>query len=112
LLETIPNPHPDLPTHIRLINPFASLCPMSGEPQPGSTITISYTAGAILLETKALRRYLESFAGENPYGVRDLEEAVQVIARHAADTLKVPVRVTARYLLQVGEMEVETTAEP
>jgi NADPH-dependent 7-cyano-7-deazaguanine reductase QueF len=99
-------------TRVRLTYPFAQLCPVSGEPQPGSTITISYDAGALLLETKALQRYLASFAGDNLHGVRDLEEAAQVIAQQCADMLRATVHVVARYHLHVGGMEVEVRAEP
>ncbi len=56
LLACIPNGYPTLTMRVRLTYPFAQLCPISGEPQPGSTITISYNAGALLLETKALRQ--------------------------------------------------------
>ena len=112
LLATIPNGYPALTTRVRLTYPFAQLCPISGEPQPGSTITISYNAGALLLETKALRQYLASFAGENPYGVRDLEQAAQVIAQACADLLGIRVDVSALYHLNIGEMEVEVEAEP
>ena len=112
LLATIPNGYPALTTRVRLTYPFAQLCPISGEPQPGSTITISYNAGSLLLETKALRQYLASFAGENPYGVRDLEQAAQVIALACADLLGIRVDVSALYHLNIGEMEVEVEAEP
>ena len=112
LLATISNGYPQLRMRVRLTYPFAQLCPISGEPQPGSTITISYNAGALLLETKALRQYLASFAGENPHGVRDLEEAAQVIAQQCADILHTRVDVSTLYHLVSGEMEVEVQAEP
>ena len=112
LLATIPNGYPTLTMRVRLTYPFAQLCPISGEPQPGSTITISYNAGALLLETKALRQYLASFAGENPHGVRDLEEAAQVIAQQCADILHTRVELSALYHLLIGEMVVEVQAEP
>jgi NADPH-dependent 7-cyano-7-deazaguanine reductase QueF len=112
MLATIPNGYPALTMRVRLTYPFAQLCPHSGEPQPGSTITISYTAGALLLETKALRQYLASFAGENPHGVRDLEEAAQVIAQQCADMLHTSVQVYAAYILNIGTMDVEVAAAP
>lgn len=112
MLETIPNKYPKLTTQVSLTYPFAQLCPISGEPQSSSTITIIYEAGDCLLETKALRRYLESFAGDNAYGVRDLEEAVQVIAQECANVLFVQVVVRAFYDLSVGSVEVEVTATP
>jgi 7-cyano-7-deazaguanine reductase len=112
LLATIANANPALTMRVRLTYPFTQLCPISGEPQPGSTITISYTAGALLLETKALRQYLASFAGENPHGVRDLEQAAQVIAQQCADILHTRVDLSALYHLHIGEMQVEVQAEP
>src|SRR3954463_13692104 len=112
LLATIPNGYPALTTRVRLTYPFAQLCPVSGEPQPGSTITISYNVGALLLETKALRQYLASFAGENPYGVRDLEQAAQVIAQACADVVQTAIHGGAKYHLPSGEMEVDLQAEP
>ena len=112
LPATIPNGYPSLSMRVRLTYPFARLCPISGEPQPGSTITISYDAGALLLETKALQRYLASFAGDNSQGVRDLEEAAQVIAQQCADILRATVLVVAQYHLHVGGMEVEVRANP
>jgi NADPH-dependent 7-cyano-7-deazaguanine reductase QueF len=111
-LETIPNKYPKLTTRVSLTYPFARLCPVSGEPQPSSTLTISYDAGACLLETKALRRYLDSFAGENVYDIRDLEEAAQAIAQVCADTLTVQVVVRTHYELLIGSMDVEVIAAP
>ena len=112
LLETIPNTAPQLTTRVKLAFPFAGLCPVSGEPQPGSTLSISYEAGNVLLETKALRRYLETFAGDNQHGVRDLEQAVQRIAQECANALTVAVTVAAHYILTIGEMDVEVRAQP
>lgn len=112
MLETIPNPCPKLTTRVSLTYPFARLCPISGEPQPSSTLTIIYEAGDRLLETRALRRYLDSFAGDNTYGVRDLEAAVQIIAQECANILAVPVIVCAHYDLSVGSLKVEVTATP
>lgn len=112
MLETIPNNYPKLTTQVSLTYPFAQLCPASGEPQPSSTITITYEAGDYLLETKALRRYLASFAGDNTHRVRDLEEVAQVIAQECANALVVRVDVRAHYELSIGSMEVAVTAMP
>jgi NADPH-dependent 7-cyano-7-deazaguanine reductase QueF len=111
-LETIPNKYPQLATQVSVTYPFAQLCPVTSEPQPSSTITISYTAGACLLETKSVRHYLDSFAGENVYDIRDLEEAAQVIAQVCSHVLCVQVIVRAYYILMSGSMEVEVTATP
>ncbi|OAN40568.1 hypothetical protein A6A03_04465 [Chloroflexus islandicus] len=110
MLETIPNRYPHLITEISLTYPFAHLCPISGEPQPDSTITIAYQAGSRLLETKALRQYLATFTQMND--VRDLEEAVQVIAQACANTLAVRVTVRAHYQLLSSAVDVAVTATP
>lgn len=113
MLETIPNVYPHLVMRVTLKYPLSRLCPVSGEPQPSSTITISYEAGARLLETKSLRYYLESFkASENAHGVRDLEELVQVVAQACANALATQVIVQAHYELVSGSMDVEVTAVP
>lgn len=112
ILATIPNGYPALTMRVRLTYPFAQLCPISGEPQHSSTITISYNAGPLLLEIKALRQYLASFAGESPHGVRDLEEAAQVIAQQCANALHITVNVYAEYHLNIGKMEIDVEAEP
>lgn len=112
LLATIPNGYPALTMRVCLTYPFTQLCPISGEPQAGSTISISYHASELLLETKALRQYLASFAGENPHGVRDLEQAAQVIAQDCANILHTHVDVSALYHLSIGHMQVDVQAEP
>ncbi|GAB4124400.1 MAG: hypothetical protein Fur005_34190 [Roseiflexaceae bacterium] len=112
LIETITNAYPHLAMTVDLLNPFERLCPISGEPQTGSTLRISYQAAALLLETRALRRYLASFAGENPHGVRDLEEAAQRIALDCANAVGVAVTVSADYRLAQGSMLVQVVAHP
>lgn len=97
MLETIPNRYPHLFTDVSLTFPFAYLSPISGEPQPDSTITIAYRAGPRLLETKALHQYLATFTQTND--VHNLEEAVQAIAQACANTLADHVTVRAHYRL-------------
>lgn len=110
MLETIPNRYPHLITEVSLTYPFAHLCPISGEPQPDSTITIAYQAGPRLLETKALRQYLATFTQTND--IRDLEEAVQAIAQACANALAVRVTVRAHYQLLGNVVDVAVTAIP
>src|SRR3954463_3924157 len=72
---------------------------------PGSSSNVS------ILQSR-IDGLLASFAGENPYGVRDLEQAAQVIAQQCANILRTSVQVHAEYLLNIGKMEVEIEAEP
>lgn len=105
-LEAIANPHPELRTTVQLTYPLAGLCPVSGEPQEGSSLSIAYRPALLLLETKSFRRYLALFAGENERQVRDLEQLAQVVALDCAALLGAEVRVIAHYVLQSGVMRV------
>jgi 7-cyano-7-deazaguanine reductase len=77
------------------------LCPKTGNPTAGSTITITYAPQQKILEIYSLREYVSSFIGSQE--VRDLELLTQVIARDCHDILDVPVSVIGRYILNVGQ---------
>lgn len=60
-LETFPNPKPGRDYTIEIICPeFTSLCPKTGHPDFG-TITYRYTPGAVCIELKSLKLYLQRF---------------------------------------------------
>lgn len=98
-LNTIPNTHPELSTRVRLVTPYAGACPHSGEPQPGSTMTLIYTPAALLIELHAVEQYLARFAEGDAI---DLETVVQETARDAAAAVGVPVTVIGRFHLRRG----------
>lgn len=79
--------------------PLPSCCPVSGNPQVGSTITISYVPDTKFLEVYSLSTYISKFVGgyEN---VRDMEGMIQVIAHECATTIGVRVKVDAKIKLQ------------
>lgn len=77
-LKTIENAHPELSTHIEHIVGLPILCNRSQNPAAGSTLTISYTAGARILELFALEEYVKAYNGHTV--VRDMEFFVQVVA--------------------------------
>src|SRR5512142_3304959 len=77
------------------------LCPRTGNPIKGSTLTISYTPDQKLLEIYSLNEYVASFIGSQE--VRDLELLTQVIARNCHEVLDVQVSVIGRYILNVGQ---------
>jgi len=78
-----------------------SLCPKTGNPIAGSTLTIAYIPDKKLLEIYSLNEYVASFIGSNE--VRDLELLTQVIARDCHDALEVSVSVIGRYILNIGQ---------
>lgn len=78
-----------------------SLCPKTGNPIEGSTLTISYVPDEKLLEVYSLNEYIASFIGSN--AVRDLELLTQVVARDCHSILEVNVSVIGKYLLNIGQ---------
>lgn len=76
------------------------MCPVSGNPQPGSTIEVWYTASAWFLEIETLGEYISSYIGGRPMAngkmIRDMEQTIQQIAQDCAVSVEVPVVVIAR----------------
>jgi 7-cyano-7-deazaguanine reductase len=77
------------------------LCPKTGNPIAGSTLTITYIPNAELLEFYSLNEYVASFIGSNE--IRDLELLTQVVARDCREILGVKVSVTGKFILNIGQ---------
>lgn len=77
------------------------LCPKTGNPISGSTLTITYIPKEKLLEVYSLNEYVASFIGSNE--VRDLELLTQVVARDCHSVLGVHVSVMGRFVLNIGQ---------
>ena len=77
------------------------LCPKTGNPTAGSTLTITYIPKEELLEFYSLNDYVASFIGSNE--VRDLELFTQVVARDCREVLGVKVSVIGKYILNIGQ---------
>lgn len=77
-------------------------CPVSGNPQAGSRIEISYLADSTFLEVYSLHTYIKSYQGGRGE-IRDMEGMIQTIANDCAKTLGVSVRVKALVNLQLGD---------
>ena len=61
VLETVKNPHPGTAYLVRFACPeFTSLCPVTGQPD-FAHLVIDYVPGDKLVESKALKLYLQSF---------------------------------------------------
>jgi 7-cyano-7-deazaguanine reductase len=77
------------------------LCPKTGNPIAGSTLTITYIPKEELLEFYSLNEYVASFIGSNE--VRDLELFTQVVARDCREVLGVKVSVIGKFILNIGQ---------
>jgi 7-cyano-7-deazaguanine reductase len=67
VLETVPNPEPDLTYLVRFTAPeFTSLCPLTGQPD-FAHLVIDYAPAAVLVESKSLKLYLASFRNHGAF---------------------------------------------
>jgi NADPH-dependent 7-cyano-7-deazaguanine reductase QueF len=92
-------------------------CPVSGNPQEGSALTLRYVPNRATLEVYSLeslvRQFIGGFDGDERYPAeRNMEGMVQLIAQMAADALCVSVRFRARLVLDAGQMEIAGEACP
>ena len=78
-------------THVLPLDPA---CPVSGNPQAGSSISIIYTPASLLLEVESLRAYVDSYTGGRG-DIRSMEGMIQGITQDAANILGVAVEVRA-----------------
>jgi NADPH-dependent 7-cyano-7-deazaguanine reductase QueF len=102
MLFTQPNTRPGVAIWQSHTLALPSCCPVSGNPQPGSTITLSYSACDTFLEVYSLRKYIESYIGGRE-AIRDMEGMVQAIATDCAAMLGVTVLAYADIVLQRGD---------
>lgn len=79
-----------------------ALCPATGNPQAGSTVTVTYLPGTRLLELYSLTAYVHSYVGHQT--VRDIEHFAQALAQDCADALGVAVCVRAHFVLHIDQV--------
>jgi 7-cyano-7-deazaguanine reductase len=83
VLETVPNPHPELLYAVRFTCPeFTSLCPVTGQPD-FAHLVIDYVPEATILESKSLKLYLGAFRNHGAFH----EDCTLTIARKLVGTL-------------------------
>lgn len=110
------NYRPDVPLVQAHIFDLPQMCPVSHNPQPGSTLTVRYAPADVFLEIEGLHRYIQSFVGGKWEGgtfVRDMEQTIQTIAAHCRAAVGVPVTVEARLRITMpaGEQRMELLAQ-
>jgi 7-cyano-7-deazaguanine reductase len=84
VLETVPNPHPDVDYVARFAAPeFTSLCPVTGQPD-FAHLVIDYVPDELLVESKSLKLFLGSFRNHGAFH----EDCTVAIAKRLVDALK------------------------
>jgi 7-cyano-7-deazaguanine reductase len=99
ILETFPNPHPDMDyTITNEIPEFTALCPVTGQPD-FATITIETIPDALCIELKSLKLYILSYRNKGVFHE-------DVIGKIAKDLIAVIaprfVRVTGDFAIRGG----------
>lgn len=77
-------------------------CPVSGNPQSGSTVTISYVTLDKALEVYSLKQYINSFVNGRDE-VRGMEDMIKKIAIDCQAALNIPVVVEANLILEPSQ---------
>lgn len=98
MIGTQPNYHPEIMTESEHRFDLPRMCPVSGNPQPGSILIVRYVARDWFLEIETLGAYIESYIGGRPMGrelIRDMEQTIQQIALDCATSAEVQVVVVA-----------------
>lgn len=112
VLRTMPNECPEVGLRERHTLALPACCPVSGNPHPGSRLTLSYRAKAAVLEVFSLRAYVDSYVGGRGE-VRSMEAMIQTIAADCAAVLGVPVVAVADLMLFPSqEMRLVCCARP
>jgi len=90
MLKTIKNPNiSKLTKQIHEVQ-IPALCPKTGNPIAGSTLTITYTPKEELLEVYSRNEYVASFIGSSE--VSDVELLTQIVARDCHNVLTALIR--------------------
>lgn len=116
-LRTMPHA-PELDAVVKTTVPIpASLCPVSGNPQSGSELSLRYRPVGSVLETYSLAELLKmfrnGFPGVGPYRAeRNMEGLVHLVCQMCADALGTRVVTCARLNLDTGTMRVVTRCNP
>ncbi|MEP7137377.1 MAG: hypothetical protein ABI904_20830 [Chloroflexota bacterium] len=102
IIKTINNPKVSKQTKQIHEVEIPPLCPKTGNPTKGSTLTITYAPSDLMLEVYSLNEYIASFIGSNE--TRDIELFTQVVARDCHAALGVDVSVVGRFILNIGQV--------
>ncbi len=77
-------------------------CPISRNPQLGSTVTIRYMSSNKALEVYSLKQYIDSFIGGKD-NVRGMEDMIKQIYIDCQKVLDIPITVEANLILEPNQ---------
>jgi 7-cyano-7-deazaguanine reductase len=98
-LKTVPNEARCAFTKQEHELPIDPCCPVSGNPRPGSLISIAYEPIGRILEVASLRAYIDSYKGGRG-DVRSMEGMIQAIAQDCSNAVRAHVIVNAELVIE------------
>lgn len=116
MIATMPDLRPDVSSGAQTHTlPLPPMCPVSGNPQPGSYVAVRYAPAGCTLEVYDLEAHIQHFVGgwlRDGAHIRDMEQMIATLAADCAASVGVPVRVRARLVLDAGRMALTREARP
>jgi len=88
-----------VPTFISHSVPLPQCCPVSGNPMPGSKLTVCYMPGAVVFPVEDLASFVSEYVGGRG-DIRGMEEMIQELASRVRDETGVQVRAFADLIIQ------------
>lgn len=80
--------------------PLPSCCPVSGNPLPGSSITMAYLPKDRVFPVEWLEDMIREYVGgHHSRNIRNMEEMIQDLAIRAVENVRVRIRVRADLLI-------------
>jgi hypothetical protein len=88
-------------TFVSHSTPIPQCCPISGNPLPGSKLTVCYQPHDVVFPVEELASFVSEYVDGHPSrNVRNMEEMIQDLAVRVRDVVKVPVRAFADLIIQ------------
>lgn len=78
--------------------PLPQCCPVSGNPMPGSKLTVSYTPAGVVFPVEDLAAFVAEYVGGRGE-VRGMEEMIQELANRVHSVVGVNVRAVADLII-------------
>jgi hypothetical protein len=113
-IETMPNLSGTHGPQCHIVE-LPPMCPVSGNPRPGSYIAVRYTDAGLFLEVYSLRHEIQQYIGgrlRNGVLIRDMEQTIDSIAHDCAHAVGATVHLRARLILDAGRMYRSVYAQP
>lgn len=87
-----------VPTFVSHSTPIPKCCPVSGNPLPGSKLTVCYRPDDVVFPVEDLASFVSEYVGGRG-DVRGMEEMIQELATRVRDIVRVPVRAYADLII-------------